>query len=393
MNLALKYRPKNLDEFIGQEHIIGSTKPLYKLIKKGQIPHLFFWGVAGVGKTSLARIISSELDFDFYEKNATSIKVQELREIFDTHKNSLRKPLISIDEVHRLSKNQQEVLLPIMENYEAIIVGASTENPFYTLTSAIRSRSMVFEFKKLKESHLSQIIDLLDLDIEEKAKEYAISSSGGDARAMLNLLDFGSKVSSPIDLETLKSLRPTSLNDGSSSNQTHYDLISAMIKSIRGSDIDASLYYLSRLIKSGENPEFIARRLLILSSEDIGNANPNALNLATSTMLSVAKIGYPEARIILSQCVIYLASSPKSNSAYSAINLGIKMVEDGVLLDIPNHIKDNAVGYKYPHDNNGWIKQTYLQKPIKLYKSKGMGFEKTLNEWSSKIKGIIYADK
>jgi putative ATPase len=393
MNLALKYRPKNLDEFIGQEHIIGSTKPLYKLIKKGQIPHLFFWGVAGVGKTSLARIISSELDFDFYEKNATSIKVQELREIFDTHKNSLRKPLIFIDEVHRLSKNQQEVLLPIMENYEAIIVGASTENPFYTLTSAIRSRSMVFEFKKLKESHLSQIIDLLDLDIEEKAKEYAISSSGGDARAMLNLLDFGSKVSSPIDLETLKSLRPTSLNDGSSSNQTHYDLISAMIKSIRGSDIDASLYYLSRLIKGGENPEFIARRLLILSSEDIGNANPNALNLATSTMLSVAKIGYPEARIILSQCVIYLASSPKSNSAYSAINLGIKMVEDGVLLDIPNHIKDNAVGYKYPHDNNGWIKQTYLQKPIKLYKSKGMGFEKTLNEWSSKIKGIIYADK
>jgi putative ATPase len=393
MNLALKYRPKNLDEFIGQEHIIGSTKPLYKLIKKGQIPHLFFWGVAGVGKTSLARIISSELDFDFYEKNATSIKVQELREIFDTHKNSLRKPLIFIDEVHRLSKNQQEVLLPIMENYEAIIVGASTENPFYTLTSAIRSRSMVFEFKKLKESHLSQIIDLLDLDIEEKAKEYAISSSGGDARAMLNLLDFGSKVSSPIDLETLKSLRPTSLNDGSSSNQTHYDLISAMIKSIRGSDIDASLYYLSRLIKGGENPEFIARRLLILSSEDIGNANPNALNLATSTMLSVAKIGYPEARIILSQCVIYLASSPKSNSAYSAINLGIKMVEDGVLLDIPNHIKDNAVGYKYPHDNNGWIKQTYLQKPIKLYQSKGMGFEKTLNEWSSKIKGIIYADK
>ena len=393
MSLALKYRPKNLDEFIGQEHIIGSTKPLYKLIKKGQIPHLFFWGVAGVGKTSLARIISSELDFDFYEKNATSIKVQELREIFDTHKNSLRKPLIFIDEVHRLSKNQQEVLLPIMENYEAIIVGASTENPFYTLTSAIRSRSMVFEFKKLKESHLSQIIDLLDLDIEEKAKEYAISSSGGDARAMLNLLDFGSKVSSPIDLETLKSLRPTSLNDGSSSNQTHYDLISAMIKSIRGSDIDASLYYLSRLIKSGENPEFIARRLLILSSEDIGNANPNALNLATSTMLSVAKIGYPEARIILSQCVIYLASSPKSNSAYSAINLGIKMVEDGVLLDIPNHIKDNAVGYKYPHDNNGWIKQTYLQKPIKLYQSKGMGFEKTLNEWSSKIKGIIYADK
>lgn len=388
MKLTLKYRPKNLDEFIGQTHIIGKDKPLYKLIAKQDIPHMFFYGDAGSGKTTLARIIANEIGSDFYELNATSLKVEDLRKIFAQYKNSLIKPTIFIDEIHRLSKTQQEVLLPIMENYEANIIGASTENPYFTLTSGIRSRSMLFEFKKLHENELGQIIENIGVKITDEAKEYLIKSSNGDIRSLLNLADFASKVEDEIALETLKSLRPTSLSDGSSSDDTHYNLISALIKSIRGSDVNAALYYLARLIKGGENPEFIARRLVILSSEDIGNANPNALNLATSTMLSVAKIGYPEARIILAQCVVYLTSSPKSNSAYNAINSALQCVDDGNILDVPLAIQSNAKNYLYPHDYNGWVKQQYLEKDFVFYHSKNIGYEKTLNEWLERIKNI-----
>lgn len=388
MKLTLKYRPKTLDEFLGQTHIIGKNQPLYKLIKMKDVPHMFFYGDAGSGKTSLARIIASELESDFYELNATSLKIEELRKIFTQYKNSLIKPIIFIDEIHRLSKTQQEVLLPIMENYEAIIIGASTENPFFTLTSGIRSRAMLFEFKKLHENELDQIIENIGIKMTDDAKEYLIKSSNGDVRSLLNLLDFASKIEEVITFDTLISLRPSSLSDGSSSSDTHYNLISALIKSIRGSDVNASLYYLARLIKGGENPEFIARRLVILSSEDIGNANPNALNLATSTMLSVAKIGYPEARIILGQCVIYLASSPKSNAAYNAINSALMSIDKGTILDIPPQIQNNAKGYLYPHDYNGWVKQKYLTKDLKFYNSKNIGYEKTLNEWLEKIQNI-----
>jgi len=388
MRLSLKYRPTTLEQFVGQSHIIAQDKSLYKLIKAKDIPHLFFYGTAGSGKTSLAKIIANELDYDFYEKNATSLKIEDLRKIFNNYKNTLTKPLIFIDEIHRLSKIQQEVLLPIMENYEAIIIGASTENPFYTLTSGIRSRAMLFEFKKLNEHELKNILDTLNFNIENSAKEYLIKSSNGDARSMLNLLDFSSKIEDKITLKNLKELRASSLSDGSSSSETHYNTISALIKSIRGSDIDASIYYLAFLIKGGENPEFIARRLLILASEDIGNANPNALNIATSTMLAVSKIGYPESRIILSQCVVYLASSPKSNSAYCAINSAIQAIDDGLNLKIPKQIQDKPQGYLYPHDYNGWIEQDYMIKKVTFYKSNLIGFEKKLDEWMSIIKSI-----
>ena len=389
-NLANLLRPKTLEEFIGQSHIIAPEKVLYKLIEKKDIPHLFFYGKPGTGKTTLSKIIANNSGYDFYSMNATSLKIDELRIIFKKYNGTLIKPLIFIDEVHRLTKTQQEVLLPIMENYDAIIIGASTENPFFTLTAGIRSRSFVYEFKSLTTEELNILINkavkLLDIKIDKEARNYLINSSGGDARALLNLIDFCSKVTLNITTNILKELRQNSMGDGVSSSQSHYDITSAMIKSIRGSNIDASLYYLGRLIDGGESVEYISRRLVILASEDIGNANPNALNLATSTMISTSKIGYPESRIILAQCVIYLASCPKSNSSYNAINTTLDYIQNNEILKIPDHLKDNHIGYKYPHDFNGFVEQKYLTKNLEFYKSKNIGYEKTLNEWLSKIK-------
>jgi putative ATPase len=383
-------RPTTLEEFVGQRHLLSPHSALYKLIMLQDVPHSFFWGEAGSGKTTLSRIIAKHLDRDFYEFNATSLKIEALRKVFDSYKNSLVKPVVFIDEIHRLSKNQQEVLLPIMEKNEALIIGASTENPYYTLTSGIRSRSMLFEFKRHTKEDLSMLLDRakvrFEFELDDDAREYLLSSSNGDARAMLNLLNYAYKIEKNVTLNTLKSLRPHSLTDGSSSSESHYNLISAMIKSLRGSDIDASLYYLARLVKGGENPEFIARRLVIFASEDIGNANPNAITLATSTMLTVAKIGYPEARITLAQCAVYLASCPKSNSSYIAINKAIAMVESGVVLNIPKHIKENNIGYKYPHDYGGYVYQEYLEKKLNIYESKDVAYEKTLSEWVRKIR-------
>ena len=390
--LANLLRPTSLDRFIGQKDIIGKDKPLYKLIKKKDIPHLFFYGKPGTGKTTLAKIIATEVGLSYYYFNATTIKVEDIRKVFKQHENSLMKPIIFIDEVHRLSKNQQEVLLPIMENYSAIIIGASTENPFYTMTSAIRSRGFLYEFKSLTNNDLEEVItyveEHLSITINEEAKEYLIASSSGDARAMINLIDFSYKADESLNIETIKALRDRSLNDGTSSSDTHYDLASAMIKSLRGSDVDAALYYLARLIDGGEQIEFIARRLVIFASEDIGNANPNALNLATSTMTAVSKIGYPEGRIILSQCAVYLASSPKSNSSYNAINKVLLQIKNGTIMEIPKNIKDNAIGYKYPHDYGGWVEQRYLSEDLDIYNSKAIGFEKNLDEWLKKIKNI-----
>lgn len=390
LDLASKLRPTNLDNFVGQSHIISKDKALYKLIKQKDIPHLFFYGKPGTGKTTLAKIIAKEIDTDYYYFNATSLKIEELRKVFDRYKNALIKPLIFIDEVHRLSKNQQEVLLPIMESYSAIIIGASTENPFFTLTSAIRSRSFTYEFKAFTKAEMIKILDIafkdIDITIEDDAKEYLINSSSGDARAMLTLLNFSYKVSNNITTSLLKELRENVIGDGVSSSDTHYDLASAMIKSIRGSNVDAALYYLSRLINGGESVDFITRRLVIFASEDIGNANPNALNLAVSTMSACNKIGYPESRIILGQCIIYLASSPKSNSAYKGINKALQAVKEGLILDIPKHLDSQHIGYLYPHDFGGYVEQEYLSKNLSLYESNNIGFEKTLNEWLNKIK-------
>ncbi len=390
-NLTQVLRPKSLEEFMGQKHIVGEDKALYKLIKSGKIPHSCFWGKSGSGKTTLAKIIAEEVKSAFFYQDGTSLRVEDLRNILKDYRNSLIKPIIFIDEIHRLSKNQQEVLLIPMENKECIIIGATTEDPVFSLTNAMNSRMMIFEFKNLKQNELERLLQIAQkkysFDIDKDAKEYLINSSAGDARALLNLLEFSLEIENQITIETLKSLRATPLKDGVSSKKNHYNFISALIKSLRGSDTNASLYYLAKLIDGGERSDFIARRFVIFASEDIGNANPNALNLATSALLAVKNIGAPEDKIILSQCAIYLASSPKSNSSYKAINEALKYIKNNPSLEIPNYLKTTSKdGYLYPHDFGGWVEQKYISKDIEFYHSKGIGFEKTLNEWMKKIK-------
>lgn len=389
VNLALKYRPKILENIIGQRHLLDPDAVLRTLISKDALSHTFLYGPTGCGKTTLARVIADILARPFYEMNATTLKIEDLRKTVKSYTHALQKPLIFIDEIHRLSKNQQEVLLPFMENDNALIIGASTQNPYFSLTSAMRSRAHLFELTSVSHSelkaYLEKILLLEAIDIEEDAKEYLVYSSAGDVRAMLNLLQSASVVHSPITLDTLKQIRPHTMLTGSSESESHYDLSSAMIKSIRGSDIDASVYYLARLIDGGEPAEFIARRLAILASEDIGNANPPALNLASSTLNIVKHIGYPEARIPLSQLVIYLASSPKSNAAYLAINKALSAIKEGEIQPVPTYIKGNAHEYLYPHDFDGWVQQSYLHKPLFFYQSKLIGFEKTLWQWHEKI--------
>jgi putative ATPase len=382
-------RAKNFDELVGQEHLSAEGAPLRVLCEKYALGHSFFFGPAGVGKTSIARIIAKVMDLPFYEFNATSLKIEQLRKIFEQYKNALQKPLIFIDEVHRLAKNQQEVLLPVMENNSVLVIGASTENPFFSLTSAIRSRSMLFELKNISNKALHKLLQRAtqsaSLHLDEATQEYLVASSGGDARAMLKLLEFAANINAEISIELLKSLRPNALAAGSSEVGVHYDLTSALIKSIRGSDSDAAIYYLARLIEGGESADFIARRLVILASEDVGNANPQALTLTTSTLTSVSKIGYPEARIILAQAVIYLCASPKSNASYLAINAALESVRAGNILEIPKHIQQQNSGYLYPHDFGGYVKQTYLATPMKFVELKSIGYEKKMKEWLTQI--------
>ena len=392
MDFTSLLRPKSLDEFVGQKHLLALDAPFRTLVEKGALGHSFFYGPAGVGKTSLARIVAKTMEMDFYEFNATSLKIDDLRKLFVRYQNALIKPLVFIDEVHRLSKNQQEVLLPVMEKNEALILGASTSNPYYSLTSAIRSRSMLFELKPLEDEDLRKLLeralDSCECSMDEEAKEYLIKSSGGDARAMLKLLEFASEVQKEIDKQLLRSLRPNALSRGASEADVHYDLISAFIKSVRGSDVDASIYYLARMIEEGESADFIARRLVILAGEDIGLANPNALPLATATLTAVKEIGFPEARIILSECTLYLASSPKSNSAYRAINAAQKAVREGDILEIPKNIVHDKEGYLYPHDFGGYVKQRYLSEERNFVEFKDIGYEKKIKEWFEKLKEL-----
>jgi putative ATPase len=380
-------RPKTFDEVVGQEHLCSADAPLRSLCESGTLTHSFFYGPPGCGKTTMARIIAQVLDLPFYEFNATSLKIEELRKIFNQYENSLTKPLIFIDEVHRLAKNQQEVLLPVMEQNSVLVIGASTENPYFSLTAAMRSRSLLFELQTIDARSLEDLLGRTEVAMDDEAQEYLIASSGGDARAMLKLLEVASALKKPITLELLKSLRPTTQAQGSSEAGVHYDLASALIKSIRGSDADAAIYYLARLIEGGEPPEFIARRLVILSSEDVGNANPQALTLCTSAMMSVKQIGYPESRIILAQAVIYLCASPKSNTAYNAINSALEAVRNGVILDIPDAIRPRGSNYLYPHDFGGWVKQKYLAKPLKFVEYKNSGYEAKMGEWMDKVWG------
>ncbi|ECQ8136536.1 replication-associated recombination protein A [Campylobacter upsaliensis] len=389
MSLALTFRPNNLDEILGQYELVEVFK---KFIAMQKLPHSLFFGVAGSGKTSFARAVAKEFGLDFYEFDGGNFKLEELRKILENYKNSLYKPLIFIDEIHRLSKTQQEMLLIPMENYRLILIGASTENPYFVLSQGIRSRSMLFHFKALGvkelELLLKKVQKSLNFTLDDDAKDFLLKS--GDARSMLNLIEFVLVLEQKhINLKNLKKLRNTANSEGVSSKDTHYLLASALIKSLRGSDADAALYYLARLIDGGESADFIARRLVIFASEDIGNADSKALILATSTLEAVKNIGYPEARIILAQCVIYLASAMKSNSSYKAINEALHFVRNNPPLPIPAYLNNNAPqskDYLYPHDFGGYVEQKYLSQALKFYYSKGIGEEKILLENLRKLK-------
>ncbi|EMO7808645.1 replication-associated recombination protein A [Campylobacter upsaliensis] len=389
MSLALTFRPNNLDEILGQYELVEVFK---KFIAMQKLPHSLFFGVAGSGKTSFARAVAKEFGLDFYEFDGGNFKLEELRKILENYKNSLYKPLIFIDEIHRLSKTQQEMLLIPMENYRLILIGASTENPYFVLSQGIRSRSMLFHFKALGVKELELLLKKvqknLNFTLDDDAKDFLLKS--GDARSMLNLIEFVLVLEQKhINLKNLKKLRSTANSEGVSSKDTHYLLASALIKSLRGSDVDAALYYLARLIDGGESADFIARRLVIFASEDIGNADSKALILATSTLEAVKNIGYPEARIILAQCVIYLASAMKSNSSYKAINEALHFVRNNPPLPIPAYLNNNAPqskDYLYPHDFGGYVEQKYLSQALKFYYSKGIGEEKILLENLRKLK-------
>ncbi|EAI8429931.1 replication-associated recombination protein A [Campylobacter upsaliensis] len=389
MPLTLQLRPQNLDEILGQNDLVEVFK---RFIAMQKLPHSLFFGVAGSGKTSFARVVAKEFGLDFYEFDGGNFKLEELRKILENYKNSLYKPLIFIDEIHRLSKTQQEMLLIPMENYRLILIGASTENPYFVLSQGIRSRSMLFHFKALGVEELELLLKKvqknLNFTLDDDAKDFLLKS--GDARSMLNLIEFVLVLEQKhINLKNLKKLRNTTNSEGVSSKDTHYLLASALIKSLRGSDADAALYYLARLIDGGESADFIARRLVIFASEDIGNADSKALILATSTLEAVKNIGYPEARIILAQCVIYLASAMKSNSSYKAINEALHFVRNNPPLPIPAYLNNNAPqskDYLYPHDFGGYVEQKYLSQALKFYYSKGIGEEKILLENLRKLK-------
>jgi putative ATPase len=390
--LAERMRPTNLDEYIGQEHLVGKDAVFRKALDRGLIPSIIFWGPPGVGKTTLAKILASSLDRPFYTLSAINSGVKDIREIIAKVESQgffgQGNAILFIDEIHRFSKSQQDSLLGAVEKGVLTLVGATTENPSFEVNSALLSRCQVHVLKPLEKADLQLLVNRAIKDDEElkkegislKEDEYLMRLSGGDARKLLNILDSvvqalpsGEKVITNERVKEVVRNNPTIYDkDG----EQHYDIISAFIKSIRGSDPNGAVYWLARMIEGGEDPKFIARRLIILASEDIGNANPTGLVLANATFDAVAKIGLPEGRIVLSQCAVYLASSAKSNASYEAINMAMSKVRETGNLAVPLHLrnaptklmKDLGYGnnYKYSHSyENNFKTQEYLPDEIK----------------------------
>ena len=393
--LALKMRPTTLDDFIGQEKILGKGGILRKLIEKQTISNCIFFGPPGCGKSSLGEIIYKTLDSNFETLNATVASLNDLRDIVEKAKKNLefygKKTILFLDEIHRFNKMQQDALLSYCESGVLTLIGATTENPYYSLNNALLSRVMIFEFKSLNREDIKKIlqkgINYLGIDISNEIVECILDISQGDSRIALNYLELYKN--SCIDLEDSEVLQIFRERQSSYHKaEDKYNLISAMIKSMRGSDPDSALYWLARLLHGGEDPRYIARRIMIHASEDIGMANPEAMLIANSAMQASERIGMPEIRIILAQAVIYIAISTKSNSCYMGINKALEDIENGDLEKVPLNICQNNKGYKYPHDFAGnFVKQNYSEKKRRYYIPGENKNEKLIKEKLEKLWG------
>ena len=409
--LAERSRPRTLDEYVGQKHLVGEKSILRLMIDSGNIASFILWGPPGVGKTTLAKIIANQLERPFYTLSAVTSGVKDVRQVIEKAKSSRffsqASPILFIDEIHRFSKSQQDSLLGAVENGTITLIGATTENPSFEVITPLLSRCQVYVLKPLEDTDLMELAaHVIKNDVELKKRKIVIEENesllryaGGDARKLLNIIELvvnsdasdTVKITNKTVTERLQQNPMAYDKDG----EVHYDIISAFIKSIRGSDPDAAVYWLARMVAGGEDPKFIARRLVISAAEDIGLANPNALLLANACFDSLHKIGWPEGRIILAETTIYLASSPKSNSAYRAIDDALALVEKTGNLPVPLHLRnaptkmmkdlDYGKGYKYAHDyENNFVEQQFLPDKIKkerIWQAQDNSAERKMSNW------------
>lgn len=421
--LASRLRPVTLDEMVGQQHIIGKDKLLYRAIKADKLSSIILYGPPGTGKTTLAKVIANTTSAEFLQINATSSGKKDMEEVITQAKNSQgmyqKKTILFIDEIHRFNKSQQDYLLPFVEDGTVVLIGATTENPYFEVNGALLSRSIIFELKNLSSEDIRTLIlravsdrekglGAYDAVIDEDALEFLADVSNGDARAALTAIELGVLTTGRsedgkihITLAVASECIQKRVVKYDKSGDNHYDTISAFIKSMRGSDPDAAVYYLARMLYAGEDIKFIARRIMIAAAEDVGNADPMALVVATSAAQSVERIGMPEAQIILSQAVTYVASAPKSNAAVCAISDAMEAVKGTMTAPIPVHLQDahykasqklgHGVGYKYAHAYpNHYVEQQYLPDGLtdrKFYQPTENGYEKTIRAYFRKIKG------
>lgn len=419
MPLATRMRPENIDDFVGQGGIIGEGKPLNRMIKADKITSMILYGPTGSGKTTLANIIAKTTKMDFTELSATASGVKDIKEVIEKATQNLslysRRTVLFIDEIHRFNKAQQDTLLPHVENGLIVLIGATTENPYFEVNKALLSRSVVLTFERLSNLDMDILLTRALTDkvkgygnynirITEDAKKYLFTSSSGDGRVLLNNLEIAilstNEVNGVINIgidEIKNSIVNKNIYYGKNEDE-HYNNISAFIKSMRGSDPDASIYYLSKMLLAGEDLKFIGRRIMIFAAEDIGLADPNAINIANSTFQAISVVGNPESRIILANAAIYMSLAPKSNSAYLAINKAMEFIKQNKEYEIPKYLRDsNAYAskdtqylYKYPHMYTyGWVEQDYLPDEIKnqvFYYPKEIGYEKRINDRLNSIK-------
>lgn len=416
--LASRMRPRTLDEVVGQKHIIGKDKLLYRAIRADQLGSVIFYGPPGTGKTTLAKVIANTTSSDFRQINATVAGKRDMEEVVREAKDSLgmygKKTILFVDEIHRFNKTQQDYLLPFVEDGTLTLIGATTENPYFEVNSALLSRSQIFELRSLEPKDIRELIYRAVMDkengmgsydavIDEAAVDFLADVAGGDARAALNAVELGvlttdrdsSDGKIHITLETAQECIQKRAVRYDKDGDNHYDTISAFIKSMRGSDPDAAVYYLARMLYAGEDIKFIARRIMICASEDVGNADPRALTVAVSAAQAVERVGMPEAQIILSQAVIYVATAPKSNTAVCAIGEAMEAVKEQRAMPVPPHLQDShyrgstdlgrGIGYKYAHDYpNHYIKQQYLPDGMEertFYHPADNGYEKNIKEY------------